>query len=574
MILDRIHLALRIALGAAGFPEEEGRVDFSDRPDLCDFQTNCAFALAKKARVNPLLIAQKIADAFVCDGVNVACVKPGFINFSVESEQFARDLLAICGDERCGAGLTTIPKRILIDYGGPNIAKPLHVGHLRSAVIGECLKRLAKFLGHDVLGDIHLGDWGKQMGLVILGLMEKFDLHHYFDDTPDEPVAPPFHVDDFEEIYPWASARAQTDKTYEARAQDITFRLQNHERGYYQIWRDICRLSIEDIKADYLLLDVSFDLWYGESTCDAYVDPLLERLIEEGYAHESEGALILEVEEDGDDHPMPPVILRKSSGAQVYASTDLATLVQRREMMRPDEIWYVVDGRQKLHFQQVFRAAVKTGVMPESTKLIHVPFGTVNGPDGTPFKTREGGVMRLRDLIDMVLQAAAAKSPLAAGDPEVARKIGVAALKFGDLINNRGRNYIFDLDKFLRFEGKTGPYIQYTVARINSLFIKAGGPPTVDGAICLNDSLFTRIVIHIYKLNLSYEQAFDAKLPNLICDACFGLANAFNEMYDKYRILTQTDATLKNTLLTLCYTVRKCLIQALTILGIDFLEQM
>ena len=393
------------------------------------------------------------------DNVTVECVHPGFINFSLSSQLLQKELIDIYHDARMGVALTSSSKRILIDYGGPNIAKPLHVGHIRSAVIGDCLKRLARFLGHDVISDIHLGDWGKPMGLVILGLMEKYDLSCYFAASYDVSLEPPFNVDDFSELYPYASARSKTDTEFNEKALDITARLQNRENGYYDIWKDVCRLSIEDIKSNYELLDISFDLWCGESSADPYVESMIEKFIFDGHAFMSEGALVIEVREDTDTAPMPPVLLKKSNGALIYASTDLATMVQRMEILNPDEMWYIVDGRQKLHFEQIFRAARKTNVVPITTKLYHIPFGTVNGKDGKPYKTREGGTMKLYDLVEIVTQSAMLKSDIAKNDFEIARKIGVAALKFGDLVNNRNKNYTFDIEKFIQFEGKTGTYI-------------------------------------------------------------------------------------------------------------------
>ncbi|MDR2526155.1 MAG: arginine--tRNA ligase [Oscillospiraceae bacterium] len=572
MLQPQIEQALTTALAAVGLEDDHAVVTFSDRPDLCDFQTNCAFTLAKKARTSPMAIAEKICGAFALPDVTADFVRPGFINFTVAPALLCRDLAAIFQDDRCGIPLAIVPRRILIDYGGPNIAKPLHVGHMRSAVIGDCLKRLLRFLGHDVIGDIHLGDWGKQMGLVILGLLERYDLSGYF--SENIPAQPPFSVEDLSAIYPETSAKSKTDAAFNAKAMEITTLLQKHERGYYALWEAICRLSVEDIQNDYARLGITFDLWYGESTADPYVAPMLAKMINEGLATESEGALVLEIAEESDTAPMPPVLLRKSDGAQIYASTDLATLVQRMEQFAPDEIWYVVDGRQKLHFQQVFRAARKARLVPKSTALYHIPFGTVNGTDGKPYKTREGGVMRLQDLVGIVTQGAAAKVVLDDDDGEIARKIGVSALKFGDLINNRNKDYVFDIEKFVQFDGKTGPYLQYTVARIHSLLGKCETTLDINGSFHFDEAIFRQIVMDIYKLNSAYELAFAEKLPNYICEACYTLANSFNEFYGKFRILNEENAARKQAMLLLCHAVRKCLLQVMGILGIDPVEHM
>ncbi|MBQ2271825.1 MAG: arginine--tRNA ligase, partial [Clostridia bacterium] len=398
MLIRTLNEDLKAVARELEYPEDKISVTYSDRPDLCQFQCNGAFGLAKVLRRAPLQIAQALADKFSekYTYAKAEVAPPGFLNFVVTDEAFSDLLKEFLEDSRCGVEKTEEPRKIVIDYGGPNIAKPLHVGHLRSAVIGEALKRLCRFLGHDVTGDIHLGDWGTQMGLVIAGLEERYDLSHYFGGSAPKPE---ITLADLNEVYPMASARSKEDEEFRAKAQDITFRLQQHQDGYYQLWLDVCATSIADIKKDYAALDVEFDLWNGESTCDKYVDPMIDSFVAKGLAYESDGALIMDVAEETDEKPMPPILLRKSNGAQIYASTDLATIVERMETIDPDEIWYVVDARQGLHFEQLFRCARKTGLVKEDTKLLHVPFGTVNGTDGKPFKTREGGTMKLKDLI-------------------------------------------------------------------------------------------------------------------------------------------------------------------------------
>lgn len=574
MLICKLNEDLRAAALEMGYPAEKITVTYSDRPDLCHFQCNAAFALAKELRRAPLQIAQALADKFaqLYSYAKADAVPPGFLNLTVTDEEFSVLLKELLSDPRCGVKKTDTPKKIVIDYGGPNIAKPLHVGHLRSAVIGECLKRLAVFLGHDVTGDVHLGDWGTQMGLVIAGLEERYDLSHYFGkDTPKPEIT----LSDLNEVYPLASARSKTDEAFRAKAQDITFRLQKHEEGYYTLWQDICAISIADIKKDYAALNVEFDLWNGESTCDKYVDPMIDSFVEQGLAYESEGALIMDVAEETDEKPMPPIILRKSNGAQIYASTDLATIRERMETIAPDEIWYVVDARQGLHFEQVFRCARKTGMVKEDTVMVHVPFGTVNGTDGKPFKTREGGTMKLKDLIAMISEAAGKQLSEGAleQDPDAPRKVGCAALKYGDLVCNRNKNYIFDIDKFVQFDGKTGSYLLYSLVRIRSLLAKAGQPDmTVPLQISSKEE--REVLMKMQLLTTAYGQAYAEKLPSFLCEAAYDLANAFNVFYGTHKIMNEPDPVRRNTWIALSAAVGNLMEQTLTVLGMETVPAM
>lgn len=572
MLIRTLNDELLSAAQALAFPAESLRVTYSDRPDLCQFQCNGAFALAKTLHRAPLSIASDLAARFneISRTAHAEAVAPGFLNFTVTDDAFTALLTAYGTDPRCGVEKTDAPKKIVVDYGGPNIAKPLHVGHLRSAVIGEALKRLARFLGNEVVGDVHLGDWGTQMGLTIAGLAERYDLSFYFGSDAPKPT---ITLADLNEVYPQASARAKEDEAFRAKAQDITFRLQQHETGYYTLWQDICAISIADIKGDYAKLDVEFDLWNGESTCDRYVDPMIDGFVGQGLAYESEGALVMDVAEESDEKPMPPIILRKSNGAQIYASTDLATIKERMETIAPDEIWYVVDARQGLHFEQVFRCARKTGLVKPETVLIHVPFGTVNGKDGKPFKTREGGTMKLKDLIAMITDAAGKLlSPGAlAQDPDAARKVGCAALKYGDLVCNRSKNYIFDLDKFVQFDGKTGSYLLYTLVRANSLLNKAGQP---GATVAVTDPAERDVLMKMQLLASAYAQAYAEKLPSFLCEAAYDLANAFNLFYGTHKILGEADETKRNTWLALTAAVARLLEQTLTVLGIETVPAM
>ncbi len=569
MLINQLNQDLSLCAGQLGWPADRIAVTYSDRPDLCQFQCNAPFRLAKELHRPPMAIATELAEAFArkFNYAAAAPAAPGFLNFTVTDNALSRQLKEFNEDSRCGVEKTPAPRRIIIDYGGPNIAKPLHVGHLRSAVIGESLKRLARFLGHQVYGDVHLGDWGTQMGLVIAGLEERYDLSGYFGSSLPRPR---FTLDDLNEIYPQASARAKTDEAFREKAQEITCRLQNREKGYYTLWQDVCEVSVSDIQKDYRKLDVEFDLWYGESTCDRYVDPMLQSMAEKGLTYESDGALVMDVNQPEDEKPMPPILLRKSNGARLYASTDLATLCQRQEEFAPDEVWYVVDARQALHLEQVFRCAKKSGIVPKETRLIHIPFGTVNGKDGKPFKTREGGTMKLKDLIAMISEAA--EQLLSPGaltqDPQAPRKVGCAALKFGDLVCNRIKNYIFDLEKFIQFDGKTGSYLLYTLVRIRSLLAKAESDGTgIDPVITTQEE--RDVLMKLQLLATSYQQAYEEKLPNYICEAVYDLANAYNVFYGSCRILSEENQQKKNTWLALSRAVGEAMEQALFVLGIE-----
>ena len=576
-MIKQIRTDLRKCFEHLDYPVEEMFVSFSDRPDLCHYQSNSSFRLAKALRKKPLDIAASLAEEFnkVVDYATAEAVAPGFLNISVNDFGFTQTLKDLHKDPRCGVDILENAPKIIIDYGGPNVAKPLHVGHMRSAVIGESMKRLARFLGCEVLGDIHLGDWGLQMGLVIAGLAEKYDLSDYFEGN--KPEKPQFTVDDLNLIYPEASARSKVDADFEELAQQITYKLQNKEKGYFDIWEDIVAVSIADIKADYEKLNVEFDLWYGESTCRDYVNPMIDNFTALGLTEESDGALIMDVTMPDDDKPMPPVMLRKSSGAHLYHSTDLATIKQRMEEYNPDEMWYFTDARQALHFEQVFRAARKTGLVKEKTKLAHYPFGTVNGKDGKPFKTREGGTMQLKDLISLVTDAAekllsyGAKS----ADKDAARKVGVATLKYGDLMCNRTRNYIFDIDKFLQFDGKTGSYLLYTLVRIRSIFAKLGDSTDIDiEGVKVTSDLERNILLKMEMLANAYHQTYEEKLPNYICDALFELANSFNVFYGSCRIIDEPDVQKRSTWIALCKITEKMLEQTLDVLGIETVSAM
>ena len=481
------------------FPENLVSLSFSDRPEISDFQCNSAFALAKILHKSPIEIANIIVKEFISENFDASVCTPGFINFNFKNEYVSKCLKDYYNSEKL---LTDFhkPKKIVLDYGGPNVAKPLHVGHLRPAVIGESLKRLAKFFGDEVISDVHLGDWGLQMGLTIAGLENHFDLSYYSNNSNKKPNTT---IDDLNEIYPKASAKSKVNEAFKKYSQEITTKLQHKEEPYYSIWKDIRDLSVNKIKEEYAKLNVSFDLYNGESDSQGYIPRVFEILNSKNLIKLSEGAQIVEVASDTDNSPMPPVIVKSSAGAGLYATTDIATILERKEKYNPNEIWYVTDNRQSLHFEQVFRACRLAGI-GDGTKFIHCPFGTVNGSDGKPFKTRDGGVMPLSDLINLVTEKSNEKLKENNGEEnfKLAQNIGVSALKFGDLINFRVKDYNLDLDKFCSFDGKTGPYLLYTIVRINSILSKAG---EFEKDYSLDDNYAKLMLINLLKLSDELE---------------------------------------------------------------------
>ena len=483
-LLDLISATVSGAFAAAGYDGALGRVTVSNRPDLCQFQCNGAMPAAKQYRKAPIAIANEVVAQLQTDEMfsKVEAVNPGFINLNLSETALADYVGQMKQDSRFGVPLAEKEKTIVIDYGGPNVAKPLHVGHLRSAIIGESIKRIYRYFGHKVTGDIHMGDWGLQMGLIIAEVQERHPELPYFDDTftGEYPKEPPFTISELEEIYPAASAKSKVDEAFAEKAHTATYLLQTGKRGYQAMWDHIMAVSVADLKKNYAKLNVEFDAWLGESDAQPFIEPMLADIKEKGLCRESEGALVLDVQEETDTKEVPPCILVKSDGATLYATTDLATLVQRERDFHPDKVLYVVDKRQSLHFEQVFRAARKAGIVRPETELQFLGFGTMNGKDGKPFKTREGGVMRLERLIREVTEFVYAKiqeNNIVEGDAamETAGKIALAALKYGDLSNLATKDYIFDLDRFSAFEGNTGPYILYTIVRIKSILSKYQG---------------------------------------------------------------------------------------------------
>lgn len=569
------------AFDKCGYDSKLGAVTASDRLDLCQFQCNGAFAGAKLYKKAPFMIADDVAKVLRNEGIfsNVDVVKPGFLNLTLSDDYMLKLTKEIEADKFCGVPQAEKPQTIIIDYGGPNVAKPLHIGHLRSAIIGESLKRLARACGNTVYGDVHLGDWGLQIGLVIAELNERYPDWKCFseDFNADTDTVEPLSAELLCEVYPFASKKSKENEDFKAKAHTATFELQNGRAGYIALWKEILRVSIADLKDNYSKLDVDFDYWYGESDADKYIPELMKILEDKKLSYESNGALVVDVELESDKAPMPPVIVRKSDNSSIYATTDLATIIQREKDFHPNKIWYVVDKRQELHFTQVFRCARRAELVPAETELEFLGFGTMNGSDGKPYKTRDGGVMRLSDLIETVTNASLQRlensSFVSEDDREsYARKLGMAAVKFGDLINHRSKDYIFDLDKFLSSEGKTGIYLLYTVSRINSIMKKAGDAKAEFTGIYTDEE--RELMLKLIMTGDVFNYAMDEKAPNYICENAYQLAVSFSRFYHENHIMDEKDEAKKASWLALAKLVRTVIIKHLDILGIETVENM
>ncbi len=585
-IVDLIAEELSEAFEGAGYDRSLARVTLSNRPDLCEYQCNGAMAGAKAYKKAPLMIAEDVVKRLSGSEYieDVQAVKPGFINMKLRAERIASYLNEMKDDENLGVEKAEEALTIVVDYGGPNVAKPLHVGHLRSAIIGESIKRLIRKMGHQVLGDIHLGDWGYQMGLIITELKVRQPELPYFDDTfeGEYPGEAPFTIGELEEIYPAASAKAKEDEAYREEALHATYLLQNGHRGYTAVWRHIMNVSVSDLKKNYKNLNVEFDLWKGEADAQELIPDMLERLKKEGYAHMDEGALVIDVQKESDTKEIPPCMIQKSDGASLYGTTDLATLVQRERDYKPDKIIYIVDKRQELHFVQVFRAAKKTKIVPKETELKFLGFGTMNGKDGKPFKTREGGVMRLENLIAEIEEEMYKKitDNRTAGEEEAkqtAKIVGLSAIKYGDLSNQASKDYVFDVERFTSFEGNTGPYILYTIVRIKSILNKytAGGETlsglTIKGALGESEKA---LMLEAVKYNEVLKTAYEELAPHKICAYIYDLANAFNRFYHETKILTEEDAGRKKSYLALLLLTKEILLSCIDVLGFEAPERM
>ena len=585
-ILDLISEQVTAAFVQAGYEEKYGKVTVSNRPDLCEYQCNGALAAAKQYHKAPIMIARDVAAILETEDMfsQVDAVAPGFLNLKVK-EAFVSDYLnEMRGSEKFGLEPVAHPKTIMIDYGGPNVAKPLHVGHLRSAIIGESIKRMGRYVGHTMIGDVHLGDWGLQMGLIITELHKRKPDLVYFDEayTGEYPEEAPFTISELEEIYPAASAYSKEHADYKEAAMQATYELQHGKRGYRALLAHILNVSVTDLKKNYKNLNVDFDLWKGESDAQPYIPQMVQDMKDKGFAHISDGALVVDVKEDTDTKEIPPCMILKSDGASLYNTTDLATIVWRMKDYHPDQLIYVVDKRQELYFTQVFRCARKTGLVKPETELTFLGFGTMNGKDGKPFKTREGGVMRLEKLISGINEEMYRKiMDNHEADPEEAKEtakiVGLSAIKYGDLSNQASKDYIFDIDRFTSFEGNTGPYILYTIVRIKSILNKYkdnGG--TLEGLSIrpAGSASEKALMLELARFNSVMENAFEEIAPHKICSYIYDLANEFNHFYHETKILAETDAEKQKGYIALLLLTRGILEDCIDVLGFSAPERM
>lgn len=585
-ILELISSEVMNAFAAAGYDAAYGKTGISNRPDLCEYQCNGAMAAKKLYKKAPIMIAQDVVAKLEGNPVfeEVSAVNPGFINMKVSGSFLADYLLKMQADANLSVEKAAEPKKIMIDYGGPNVAKPLHVGHLRSAIIGESVKRIGRFVGNEVIGDVHLGDWGLQMGLIITEVRKRQPELVYFDEsfTGEYPAEAPFTIAELEEIYPTASAKSKEDASYKEEALEATAKLQDGVRGYRALWQHILNVSVTDLKRNYANLNVEFDLWKKESDAQPYIPDMTAKMKEDGYAYVDQGALIVDVKEEKDTKEVPPCIILKSDGAALYTTTDLATIIDRMQNYHPDQIIYVVDKRQEMHFTQVFRCARKTGLVDETTGLKFLGFGTMNGKDGKPFKTREGGVMRLERLIADINEEMFKKiTENHAVDPaeamETAKMVALSAIKYGDLSNQASKDYIFDTDKFTSFEGNTGPYILYTIVRIKSILNKyrSNGGETGKGAILAPANASEKgLMMELVKFNSVIEQAYEETAPHKICAFIYDLSNAFNHFYHETKILSEEDQAQQKSWIELLDLTREVLETSIDLLGFAAPERM
>ena len=586
MISEEIIGLLNNSAQKAGYNDKLS-VTFSNMPKLCDFQCNDCFSLAKKYGKNPFDIAEDIVKNIENNGdFEFSAVRPAFINIKLTDKKLSQIGNEFLKDERGGVPKHEHSQKVIMDYGGANVAKALHVGHLRSPIIGESLKRLYKFLGDEVIADVHLGDWGLQMGLTELQLYLDGKLDYYFEGKGKEPV---ITLDMLNEAYPKASARKNIDEQFKAQADEWTLKIQNKEEPYYTVYKIIREVSVTEIKKHYSELGAEFDLWYGESDAQDYIDKAIKIIEDKGLTRVSDGALVVDVAVEGENipipktsedevqrykNPMPPAIIKKYNGGVLYATTDIATILMRNEMFGyPDRIEYIVDLRQKNHFVQVFRVCKMAGISPKSQQLLHIGYGTMNGKDGKPFKTRSGDTIKLEDIIDMLVDKASEKlkSNGVEFDRDLALKIGVSAMKFGDLINNVDKDYVFDLDKFMSFEGKTGPYLQYTAVRINSILAKTG---EAKGEFYVDNDEEREIIRNILKLNSAYEICYNNKTLSPLCLAIYNLASAFSTFYNNHNVVNEKDEKKKQSFMALLMLVKNKLAQALNVLAIEIPQKM
>lgn len=592
-ILDLITAEITQAFVDCGYDAKYGKVTLSNRPDLCEYQCNGAMAAAKEYKKAPFMIADEVAAKLAEASMfsMTESVKPGFLNLKLDEAFLASYVADMQKDEgRFGCEKAKNPKTIMIDYGGPNVAKPLHVGHLRSAIIGESIKRIGKFAGHKVIGDVHLGDWGLQMGLIITELKLRQPDLVYFDENfeGEYPKEAPFTISELEEIYPTASKKSKEDEAYKEAAMQATYELQNGRKGYQALLSHILNVSVTDLKKNYENLNVSFELWKGESDAQPYIPAMVQKMKDDGFAYVSDGALVVDVKEDTDTKEIPPCMILKSDGASLYNTTDLATIVWREEDYDPDEIIYVVDKRQELHFVQVFRCARKTGLVKPETELKFLGFGTMNGKDGKPFKTRDGGVMRLEylvseidnEMLKKITENQKSKENLGISEEEAketAKTVALAAIKYGDLSNQASKDYIFDIDRFTSFEGNTGPYILYTIVRIKSILHKYHDlGKSAEGAVITSahSESEKNLMLEISKFNAVIDGAFVDTAPHKICSYIYDLANAFNSFYHETKIMSEEDETVQKSYIRLLELTKSVLETSIDLLGFSAPERM
>ena len=591
-LIDLITEQVTNAFTGQGYDAKYGKVTLSNRPDLCEYQCNGAMAAAKEYKCAPFMISDKIAQALAENELfeSVESVKPGFINMKVSPAYLAKYVSDMKADEgRFGCDKAAHPKTIIVDYGGANVAKPLHVGHLRSAVIGESIKRIGKFMGHHMIGDVHLGDWGLQMGLIIVELKERKPDLVYYDEsyTGEYPKEAPFTISELEDIYPTASKKSKEDEAFREAAMEATSQLQAGRRGYRALLAHILDVSVTDLKKNYDNLNVSFELWKGESDAQPYIPDMVQMMKDKGFAYMSEGALVVDVKEDTDTKEIPPCIILKSDGASLYSTTDLATIVMRVQDYNPDAIIYLTDQRQSMHFVQVFRCARKTGLVGPDVELTHIGFGTMNGKDGKPFKTREGGVMRLEYLLDeineemlkKITENQKEKENLDISEEEAkqtAKTVALAAVKYGDLSNQASKDYCFDIERFTSFEGNTGPYILYTIVRIKSILKKYTAKNSLPDAPILgaHSASEKNLMLQLSGFAAMVENAFEEKAPHKICAYIYEVSNAFNSFYHETKILSEEDQAQKESFLQLLQLTRRVLETSIDLLGFSAPDRM
>lgn len=591
-LIDLITEQVTNAFTGQGYDAKYGKVTLSNRPDLCEYQCNGAMAAAKEYKCAPFMISDKIAQALAENELfeSVESVKPGFINMKVSPAYLAKYVSDMKADEgRFGCDKAAHPKTIIVDYGGANVAKPLHVGHLRSAVIGESIKRIGKFMGHHMIGDVHLGDWGLQMGLIIVELKERKPDLVYYDEsyTGEYPKEAPFTISELEDIYPTASKKSKEDEAFREAAMEATSQLQAGRRGYRALLAHILDVSVTDLKKNYDNLNVSFELWKGESDAQPYIPDMVQMMKDKGFAYMSEGALVVDVKEDTDTKEIPPCIILKSDGASLYSTTDLATIVMRMQDYNPDAIIYLTDQRQSMHFVQVFRCARKTGLVGPDVELTHIGFGTMNGKDGKPFKTRDGGVMRLEYLLDeineemlkKITENQKEKENLDISEEEAkqtAKTVALAAVKYGDLSNQASKDYCFDIERFTSFEGNTGPYILYTIVRIKSILKKYTAKNSLPDTPILgaHSASEKNLMLVLSRFNAMMENAYEEKAPHKICAYIYELANAFNGFYHETKILSEEDLKVQASYIGLLVLTKNILETCIDVLGFSAPDRM